>query len=507
MTTPDAFRRDGYTAVDFVADYLTAVANPTYPVLSRVEPGWVRSQLPAAAPEDGEPFDQVVADLHRVILPGVTHWQSPNFFAYFPANNSGPSIIGELVAAGLGVQGMMWQTSPACTELETLMLDWLVDLLGLPLMFRSDAAGGGVIQDSASSAALCAVVAARERATEGKANVDGCRAPLMAYATRQAHMSIEKAVRVAGLGSANIRWIPTRSDGSMSPEALQAAIAEDRAAGRVPCFAAATIGTTATNAMDPLPAIGEICRAAGVWLHVDAAMSGSAAICPEYRYLLAGLDLADSFCVNPHKWLLTNFDCDAFWVRDKASLINALSLHPDYLHNAASDSGAVIDYRDWQIPLGRRFRALKLWFVLRTYGAEALRAMVRRHVAAAQWFAAMVDKSELFELAAPAPLNLVCFRHVGGEAASRHVLDVVNQGGSAFMTHAMVNDQFTLRLSVGQERTTQAHVAAVWDTLVEAAATVAQSAAEPPPDEAKSTLPEVNLRRRWYWPFKRVPRS
>ncbi len=487
--TPEEFRRDGHAMVDWVADYLSSVDR--YPVLSQAAPGWVRAQLPQAAPQAGEPFSAILADLDKVILPGITHWQSPGFFAYFPANNSGPSILGELAAAGLGVQGMMWQTSPACTELETLVLDWTVDLLGLPPGFRSDSAGGGVIQDSASSAALCALLAARERATAGQANQVGAKAALVAYATKQAHMSIEKAVRIGGLGSENLRWVPTREDLSMSPEGLESAILADRAAGMTPCFVAATIGTTATNAMDPIAAIAEICRARDVWLHVDAAMSGSAAICPEFRHLQAGIEGADSYCFNPHKWLLTNFDCDCFFVRDRTSLINALSLQPEYLHNAASSSGAVIDYRDWQVPLGRRFRALKLWFVLRSYGAEALRAMVRRHVAAAQWFAATVEKSAEFELAAAAPLNLVCFRHVGGDAASQQVLDAVNKGGKAFLTHAQVGGRVALRLSVGQEHTEQHHVEAVWEALRSAAATV-QPGPAPPGTSAAPTLASAN---------------
>jgi aromatic-L-amino-acid/L-tryptophan decarboxylase len=364
---------------------------------------------------------------------------------------------------------MLWQTSPAATELETHTLDWMVDLLGLPAAFRSDSTGGGVIQDSASSATLCALLAARERTSQGQTNVDGVRAPLIAYATSQAHSSIEKAVRIAGLGSSNLRVVATRDDLSMSPEALEAAIQADRSVGNVPCFVTATVGTTATNAMDPLPEIAEICARYGVWLHVDAAMSGSAAICPEHRHLQRGLEGADSYCMNPHKWLLINFDCDLFYVRERSHLINALSILPEFLRNRASASGAVIDYRDWQVPLGRRFRSLKLWFVLRSFGAEQLRAMVRRHVEAAQWFAAMVDKSTEFTLAAPVPLNLVCFAHTAGDQATQHVLDTVNRSGRAYLTHAKVRDRLVIRLSVGQEKTTQEHVEAVWAQLLEAA--------------------------------------
>jgi aromatic-L-amino-acid decarboxylase len=480
--TPEEFREHGHQVVDWIATYQSTVDE--YPVLSPVAPGWVRAQLPATAPEQPEPFTDVMADLDRIIMPGITHWQHPSWFAYFPANTSGPSILGELVAAGLGVQGMLWQTSPAATELETHVLDWMVDLLGLPSAFRSDNTGGGVIQDSASSAALCALLAARERASQGRTNTGGVRAPLTAYATAQAHSSIEKAVRIAGLGSSNLRAVATRDDLSMSPEALEAAIRADLDAGNVPCFVTATVGTTGTNAMDPLPAIADICTRYGVWLHVDAAMSGSAAICPEFRHLQQGLDGADSYCMNPHKWLLTNFDCDLFYVRDRSALISALSILPEYLRNQASASGAVIDYRDWQVPLGRRFRSLKLWFVLRSYGAEQRRAMVRRHVDAAQWFAAMLDKSTEFTMAAPAPLNLVCFSHTAGDQATQHVLDTVNATGQAYLTHAKVHDRLVIRLSVGQEKTTQEHVEAVWAQLLDAAQHLPAFEPVPVPDSS-----------------------
>ncbi|MGW4331006.1 pyridoxal-dependent decarboxylase [Nocardia sp. NPDC004573] len=468
--TPEEFRRNGYKVVDWVADYLSDVDK--YPVKSRVEPGWVRSQLPATAPEDGEEFDAIIADLDRVILPGLMHWQSPGFFGYFPANNSGPSILGELVSAGLGVQGMMWLTSPACTELESHVLDWLVELLGLPDSFRSDGAGGGVIQDSASSAVLCALLAARERTTNGQSNRSGIDAPLVVYATDQAHSSIDKAVRIAGIGSVNLHRISTNADLSMSAPALAEAIRADLAVGRTPCFVAATVGTTATNAVDPVAAIAGICEQYGVWLHVDAAMVGTATICPEFRHLIAGLSGADSYCFNPHKWLLTNFDCSCFFVRNRASLIAALSVLPEYLRNAASESGAVIDYRDWQIPLGRRFRALKLWFVLRSYGAAELRAMVRRHIKAAQWFAGMVAASTEFELVTTSPLNLVCFRHIGGNVASEYVMNAVNDSGKAFLTHARIDDSVLLRLSVGQEHTEPTHLETTWQLLREACASV-----------------------------------
>ena len=376
--TPDEFRRWGAETVEWIARYLERVEE--LPVLSRAVPGQVRAALPPHPPERGEPFDAVLRDLDQVILPGITNWQSPSFFGYFPANTSGPSILGELLSAGLGVQGMLWSTSPACTELETHVMDWLVDLLALPERFRSSGAGGGVIQDSASSAFLCALVAARERA-----GGDGRR--LAVYATCQTHSSVEKAVRVAGLGGEAIRLVDVDGTLAMRPDDLARRVEADVAAGAVPCLAVATVGTTASNALDPVRAIGEVCARHGAWLHVDGAMSGTAALCPEYRFVNEGLELADSYCFNPHKWMFVNFDCSAFFVADRAALVGALSIMPEYLRNAASESGAVIDYRDWQVPLGRRFRALKLWAVIRHYGAEGLRHHVREHVRLAQEFA------------------------------------------------------------------------------------------------------------------------
>ncbi|MDQ3928698.1 MAG: pyridoxal-dependent decarboxylase, partial [Chloroflexota bacterium] len=464
---PEEFRAAGYQVVDWVADYMSKVES--YPVLSQVKPGWVRSQLPDAAPEQGEPFEAIMSDLDTVIMPGITHWQSPNFFGYFPANTSGPSILAEMISAGLGVQGMLWLTSPACTELETHVLDWVVDLMGLPSGFKSSSAGGGVIQDSASSALVCSLLAARERATGGESNRTGSRAPLTVYATGQTHSSVDKAVRIAGIGSDYLRRVATDSDLRMSSEALDRLLTDDRAAGILPCMVVATIGTTATGAVDHIRQIAEVCHEHGVWLHVDAAMSGSAGICPEFRHLQDGLELADSYCFNAHKWLLTNFDCDCFYVQDRASLINALSILPEYLRNAATESGAVIDYRDWQISLGRRFRALKLWFVLRSYGAERLREMIRRHVEIARWLTEQVNNSDIFELAAPTVLNLVCFRHVAGDAATEQIMRTINESGQAFLTHARVKDQFILRFSVGSERTELRHVQEAWELLQSAA--------------------------------------
>lgn len=461
--TPQEFRQYGYALIDWIADYHQRVES--FPVLSQVQPGDIRAMLPASPPQHGEPFDAILADVDRVILPGVTHWQSPNFFAYFPANASGPAILGELLSAGLGVQGMLWLTSPACTELETHMMDWLVEMLALPEKFKSTSTGGGVIQDSASSATLCALLAARERATNFQTNRSGGAGHLTVYITSQTHSSVEKAVMIAGIGRDNLRVIDVDENYAMRPEALAEQIAADRAAGCIPTFVCATVGTTSSNAIDPLRRIGEICQRERVWLHVDAAMSGAAALCPEFRWIHDGLEFADSYCFNPHKWMFTNFDCDAFFIADRKALIDALSILPEYLRNAATQTGAVIDYRDWQIPLGRRFRALKLWFVIRHYGVEGLQFHVREHVRIARQFAEWVRESADFELAAPAPLNLVCFRHKGGDVVNQQLMDRLNRSGDLFLTHTRLDGKLTLRMSIGQTHTQLKHVQRAWERI------------------------------------------
>jgi aromatic-L-amino-acid decarboxylase len=461
--TPDELRRYGKELVDWIVDYHERIES--FPVLSRVEPGEIRKRLPAQPPATGESFEAMMRDVEEIVLPGITHWQSPSFFAYFPSNSSGPSILGELLSAGLGIQGMIWATSPAATELETHVLDWLVDMLGLPAAFKSDSEGGGVIQDTASSAVLCALLAARERATSGRSNRDGCRGELVAYASTQAHSSIEKAAKIAGIGSANVRLVAVDDEFAMSVPALEERIRADRAAGLEPFFVNATVGTTSSNAIDPLPAIGRVCRDNDLWLHVDAAMSGTAALCPELRHVQDGVEHADSYSFNPHKWMFTNFDCDCFWVKKRKDLIDALSILPEYLRNEATSSGAVIDYRDWHVPLGRRFRALKLWFVIRHYGVEGLRHHVRRHVELAQTFAGWIRGDSRFELAAPVPLNLVCFRHRGGDAVNEELLKKLNASGKLYLTHTKLDSRYTLRMSIGQTRTEERHVRAAWELI------------------------------------------
>jgi aromatic-L-amino-acid decarboxylase len=364
---------------------------------------------------------------------------------------------------------MLWSTSPACTELETHVLDWLVLMLGLPQKFLSSSTGGGVIQDTASSAALCALLAARERATNYTSNKKGCDGRIVAYASTQTHSSLEKAAMIAGLGVENLRLIEVDENFAMRPEALARQIEVDKLAGLVPSMVCATVGTTSSNAMDPIPAIGEICRQHNLWLHVDAAMSGTAALCPEFRHLQNGVEFADSYNFNPHKWMFTNFDCNCFWVADRRALIQTLSILPEYLRNQATDSGAVIDYRDWHIQLGRRFRSLKLWFVIRHYGVEGLQHHIRRHVELAQQFAGWVRNDMNFELAAPVPLNLVCFRHKNGDAVNQTILDGLNRSGDLFLTHTKLNGTLTLRLCVGQTNTQARHVEKAWQRIKEEA--------------------------------------
>jgi aromatic-L-amino-acid/L-tryptophan decarboxylase len=467
---PEEFRRYGRQVVDWIADYYEQVED--LPVLSQVQPGEIRAALPVDPPQQGEPFEDILADVNRLILPGVTHWQSPNFFAYFPANTSGPSILGELLSAGLGVQGMIWATSPACTELETHVLDWMAGMLDLPDKFKSTSTGGGVIQDSASSAALTALLAARERTTKGVSNREGCDGKLVVYCSTQTHSSIEKAVRIAGLGTHNLRQIDVDEKFALNPEALSQQIQQDRQDGLIPCFVTGTIGTTSSNAIDPLPEIGRICHQEDIWFHVDAAMSGTAALCPEFRHTHAGIELADSYCFNPHKWMFTNFDCDCFFVADRSTLIQALSILPEYLRNEATESGAVIDYRDWHVPLGRRFRSLKLWFVIRHYGIEGLRHHVRRHVELAQEFAGWVTEHPNFELAAPVPLNLVCFHHTNGDDFNQQLMERLNHSGELYLTHTRLNGRYTLRMCIAQTNTEARHVLQAWERILKVAAEI-----------------------------------
>jgi aromatic-L-amino-acid/L-tryptophan decarboxylase len=513
-------RRRGHEAVDLIADYLEqmerGVGEGGWPVQSRAVPGAILSALPASppqAPGGGGAADAaawfagVQRDMREIILPGLTHWQSPRFFGYFPCNASGPAMIAEILCAGLNANGFLWATSPAITELEMRMMDWMAEAIGLPAGFRFDsgsedepARGGGVIQGTASESTLVAMLAGRQRAVSAGADP----ASVTVYASEEAHSSVLKAAMVAGLASgpedrSRVRLIPVDEMYAMDAHALRAAIEADRAAGLVPAYVCATVGTTGSTAIDPVVAIADVLDAdaqkhggaggAKAWLHVDAAHAAAACVAPEFRWLLRGVERADSLCFNPHKWLLTTFDCDCFWTQDRAALNQSLSVTPEYLRNAHSDSGAVVDYRDWQIPLGRRFRALKLWLVMTWYGLEGLRAHVRRGVRQAEHFEQWVRADDRFEMMAPRTLNLVCFRlkpreGEGGapEACDRRnrlLLDAVNASGRALLTHTTLprggsgarggRRDFTLRMAIGGTLTEERHVRETWELIQELA--------------------------------------
>jgi len=461
--TSQQFRDAGKRLIDWIADYYEQVER--YPVVAQVVPGQICKSLPPEPPQSGENFDTILASVNEKIMPGITHWQSPNFFAYFPANTSEPSVLGDLLSSGLGVQGMLWATSPACTELETLVLDWLAKMLGLPETFLSSGKGGGVIQDSASSSSLCAVLAGRERATGFRSNEDGCRDELVAYTSTQAHSSIEKDVKVAGIGRRNLRLIDVDANFAMRPESLEKAIEEDKRAGKVPFIVCATVGTTSSLAFDPLEEIGRICKKHNLWLHVDAAMAGTAALCPEFRHIQKGLELADSYCFDAHKWMFTNFDCSCFYVADRETLTRSLDVLPEYLRNQATGSDAIFEYRNWHVPLGRRFRALKLWFVIQHYGVEGLQSLVRRHVELAQTFLRWVQDDSRFEIMAPAALNLICFRLKASDETNEELLRRLNRSGKLYLSHTRLNGKYTVRFCVAQTKTELRHIQHAWDAI------------------------------------------
>lgn len=453
--TPEEFRLHGKALIDWIADYWDEVGN--MPILPTVAPGDIRSLLPDAAPEIGEPFEAMLSDLDEIVMKGATHWQSPGWFAYFPANVSFPAILGDLASSGLGQQGMLWQTSPATTEIESHVLDWLVDLMGLPPTWKTTSTGGGVLQMSASDSTHTAIVVARST----RAGLDPSR--MVAYASTQAHSSIEKGAHVAGIG--HVRLIETDDDFAMRADLLADAIAQDTADGLTPVFVCATLGTTGTTAVDPLRSVGEIAQRHGLWFHVDAAYAGNAMICEEFRHHLDGVELADSYTFNPHKWLLTNFDCSVFWVADRRPLIDTMNIIPPYLRNAASDRGDVIDYRDWHVPLGRRFRALKLWFVLRHYGAEGLRSYIRAHVRLAQGLTERINEHPNLELVAPTTFGLVSFAHIDGNEATTRIVEAINATLTSYVVASMLGERKFVRVSIGSTLTESSHVDAVWDAI------------------------------------------
>lgn len=473
--TDEAFRAAAHEVVDWIIDYHARGVRGA-PVMARVRPGEVASGLAAHAPEKGEPFAAVMADFQRVVMPGVTHWQAPGFHAFFPSAYSHPSLLGDMLCGALGAVGFIWQGCPAMTEVETRVMDWLGEMIGLPGAFLDEASGhvgGGVIQGTASEAVLVAMLAARARVkSSGKSGA------LTAYCSTQAHSSVVKAAMVSGVGRENVRLIGTDERLAMRVDLLEEAMAKDAREGRTPFFVCATVGTTSTTAVDPVRAAGVACAGHAAWLHVDAAYAGAAMVCPEFRWMNDGVELADSYNFNPHKWLLTGFDCSALWVRDRRPLIEAMSITPEYLRNSASDGGGVIDYRDWQVPLGRRFRALKLWFVIRHYGAEGLRAFIREEVGLAEWFEALVreDSRRVFEVVFPRTLGLVCLRlREGDDAAHRRVVERVNAGGFAYLTPSVVplkgrpEGGVIIRVSIGNAGTTREHLEGLLDRLCEAA--------------------------------------
>ena len=473
---PDEFRRAGHQLIDWIADYL---ADPgRYPVLSRVQPGDIASALPATAPADGEPFDAIFADFERVLVPGLTHWNHPGFLAYFAITGSAPGVLAEMLSAALNVQAMLWRTSPSATELEEVTLRWLRKLLGLPDAFE------GVIYDTASISTLHALAAARER------HVPGVRAHGLAgrsdlprvriYCSDQTHSSIDKAVITLGFGQESLRKIESDEDYRMKPDALARAIASDRAAGWLPIAAVATVGTTSSTSVDPVRAVAEVCRSEAIWLHVDAAYAGVAAMVPGYEWVLDGAERADSLVVNPHKWLFTQFDLSAFYTPHMDLVRAAFALTPEYLKTA--EAAPVKNLMDTGIQLGRRFRALKLWMVLRHFGADGLRARLAEHMRLARQFAEWVDASAAFERVAPVPFSVVCFRaHPRGlpedavDALNERLLESINQTGEIFISHTKLMGRFTLRLAIGNLRTTERHVARAWELLQLHAAQLAKS--------------------------------
>ena len=472
---PDEFRRHGHALIDWVAAYLNE--SDRYPVLSRAAPGEIRGGLPEAPPEAGAPFDEIFSDFERLLLPGVTHWNHPGFFAYFAISGSGPGVLAELLTAALNVQAMLWRASPAATELEEVALGWLRRLLGLPAAFE------GVIYDTASVASLHALAAAREAAVPG-VRADGLAgradvAPCRVYASEHAHSSIDKAVTTLGLGQRALRRIAVDAEFRMRPDALRDAVADDRAHGRTPMAVVATVGTTSMTSVDPVAEIAALCEAERLWLHVDAAYAGAAAIVPETAYVLDGCGRADSVVVNPHKWLFTPFDLSAFYSRRMNAVRAAFALTPDYL--ATPEAGQVRNLMDTGLQLGRRFRALKLWAVLRYFGAAGLRARLAEHMRLARLFAGWVDGSDDFERLAPAPLSVVCFRArprklAGGDRddlldrLNAQVLEAVNASGEVFLSHTRIDGRFALRLAIGHVRTAERHVARAWTLLQDAAA-------------------------------------
>jgi aromatic-L-amino-acid decarboxylase len=462
--TPDEFRKHAHELVEWMGSYMENVEN--YPVKSFSLPGEIFKKLPDKPPVNAEPFDLIIKDFNEIIMPGITHWQHPDFYAYFPANTSPPSILAEMLIATLATQCMIWETSPAASELEEKMMIWLRDMIGLPAGFE------GVIQDTASTATLTAILTAREKASNFSVNNGGANnaGTLKVYCSDHAHSSVEKAVKICGIGKKNLVRVSVREDFSMDPSKLMEEITHDKNNGEIPCCVIATIGTTGTTAIDPLRAIGEICRENGIWLHVDAAMAGTALILPEFQWMLDGRELIDSFVFNPHKWMFTNFDCSAYFIKDAGALIRTFEVLPEYLKTRTR--GKVNDYRDWGIPLGRRFRALKLWSVIRSYGTEGLREKVRNHIQIAYRLAEMISREPDFTILAPVVISVVCFRYNpnGFEEDQINLLNEklnhrLNDSGKLYLSHTILNGKYTLRMVTAQTNVTLRHVEKAWENI------------------------------------------
>ena len=462
--TPDEFRKHAHELVEWMAGYMESVEK--YPVKSDVKPGEIFKRIPEAPPVLPEAFSSLMKDFEEIIMPGITHWQSPNFFAYFPANTSPPSILAEMIISTLGAQCMNWETSPAAAELEEKMMIWLRGMIGLPDYFE------GVIQDTASTATLAAILTAREKISGFAVNNDGAASAgvLRVYCSQQTHSSVEKDVRISGIGRRNLTKVAVREDFSMDPLRLDEAITADRKKGFIPCCVVATLGTTGSTAVDPLKAIGEICSRNGIWLHVDAAMAGTALILPEFQWMLEGREYVDSFVFNPHKWMFTNFDCSAYFVRDAGILIKTFEILPEYLKTRTR--GIVNDYRDWGVPLGRRFRALKLWSVIRSYGTDELKRKIRYHISIAKRLSELVSTEKDFEILAPVILNVVCFRyHPEGvpedelNTINEKLNHLLNDSGKIYLTHTVLNHRYTLRMVTGQTNVTLEHAEKAWDLI------------------------------------------
>lgn len=465
--TPEEFRRAGHQLIDWIADYRANVA--ALPVMARTAPGEIRAQLPEIPPSAPEPFEAILSDLERIIVPGLSHWQHPSFFGYFPSNGALESVLGDFASTGLGVLGLSWQSSPALTELEEVVTDWMRRMTGL------SGAWSGVIQDTASTSTLVALLCARERTTEFSLSQGGLQAeprPVTVYMSAHAHSSADKAALLAGFGRNNIRAIAHDAIYAMDPGALESAMAEDVSAGRTPCAVVATVGSTTSTALDPIRQIAAIAARYSAWLHVDAAMAGSAMILPECRWMWDGIEGADSLVLNPHKWLGAAFDCSLYYVRDPQHLVRVMSTNPSYLRSTADSQ--VKNLRDWGLPLGRRFRALKLWFLIREQGVEQIQRRLRRDLENAQWLASEVRKTPDWQVLAPVPLQTVCIRHspggLSGEALDAHTLEWVervNRSGKAYLTPAILDGRWMVRVSIGAILSEREHVEALWKLIRE----------------------------------------